>query len=204
MIWTMEAEPPFDRREILRYMRADAAADDALQECIDRCRGLMKRQVLYDVYPVEIVGDQADLGFAKVRSRDLARALSGCSHAVLFAATAGFAFDRLIAWAQMVSPLRGLMFHAIGAERAEALCDAFCAYVQMQAAKHGLKTRPRFSPGYGDLPLGMQADIQRALHLEKIGISLDGHMLMRPSKSVTALIGLCPDSAKESGVNGVV
>ena len=200
MIWTLAQEPAYDRREILAYMRSGGGLPDSLLDgCLETCRGLMKREVLYSLYPVRFRGDETDLGFASVRSRDLARALSGCTCAVLFAATAGFAFDREIARARVTSPLLALAYHAIGAERVEALCDAFCDFIAREAAGRGLKTRPRYSPGYGDLPLSLQAEIASALGMEKLGIILESSMLMRPSKSVTALIGLYPESGSDNG-----
>ena len=49
----------------------------------------------------------------------------------------------------------------------------------------------RFSPGHGDLPLALQTDIFRALDCpRKIGLTLNGSLLMSPSKSVTALFGV--------------
>ena len=196
MIWHMEAEPPFNLDEIRRYMRLGPGGgnmqgvETLLRECLADACGLMKREVCYAVYPVHAEEGGVDLTFARVRSYDLARALSGCGQVVLFAATAGFAFDAAIARAQAMSEARGLVMHAIGAERVEALCDAFCGFIQQTAACRGLTLRPRFSPGYGDLPLSFQTAVAGALEMEKIGIVLGEGLLMRPSKSVTALIGL--------------
>ena len=51
--------------------------------------------------------------------------------------------------------------------------------------------KPRFSPGYGDLSLEMQRDIFRVLDCpRKIGLTLNESLLMSPSKSVTAIIGI--------------
>ena len=50
--------------------------------------------------------------------------------------------------------------------------------------------RPRFSPGYGDLPLAMQREIFAALPLEKaLGLTLGENLLMTPTKTVTAIAG---------------
>ena len=50
---------------------------------------------------------------------------------------------------------------------------------------------PGFSPGYGDLPLDLQREIFAALDCPKrIGVSLNESLLMSPSKSVSAIIGL--------------
>ena len=60
-----------------------------------------------------------------------------------------------------------------------------------EAEREGLFTRPRYSPGYGDLPLGLQREISRILNMPKeIGVSLTEALLMTPSKSVTALVGV--------------
>ena len=59
-------------------------------------------------------------------------------------------------------------------------------------ATEGLSLRPRFSPGYGDLPLEAQESVFKALDCHrKIGLALNDSLLMSPSKSVTAIVGLC-------------
>ena len=87
-----------------------------------------------------------DLGFAVTQSKSLALNLQKCEEIILFAATVGLEMDRLIARSRL-SPVRHLMMQAIGAERVESLCDCF----EEQLAQ-SLVLRPRFSPGYGDLP----------------------------------------------------
>ncbi|MBP3731219.1 MAG: hypothetical protein J6I40_07110, partial [Mailhella sp.] len=49
----------------------------------------------------------------------------------------------------------------------------------------------RFSPGYGDFALEHQRDFARFLDMPRnAGISLSDTLLMTPSKSVTAVIGV--------------
>ena len=85
-----------------------------------------------------------------------------------------------------ISPVKALIFQAIGAERIEKLCDVFCKDIAKER-----KTKPRFSPGFGDLPLTIQKDIFAALDCGKnIGLSLTDSMLMSPTKSVTAIVGI--------------
>ena len=51
--------------------------------------------------------------------------------------------------------------------------------------------RPRFSPGYGDLPLEVQRTLFSLLEpMRHIGLSLTDSLLMSPTKSVTAFVGL--------------
>ena len=99
--------------------------------------------------------------------------------------------DFLCACAQ--APASALLCQAIGAERIEALCDAFTDWLEAEVSPRGLFLRPRFSPGYGDLPLTLQREILRALDSPRtLGITLNRSLLMSPSKSVTAIIGLGP------------
>lgn len=185
---------PVDRAALLRYARAGAEAPPLLEECLAEAARTGPGRVCWRRFPVYRRADALDFGFAAVRSQSLARHLDGCKEIILFAATAGLGLDRLISRYASVSPSRAFLFDAIGTERVESLCDAFCA--DMEADLGPL--RPRFSPGYGDLPLSLQKEIVAALDCQrKIGLTLNESLLMTPSKSVTAIAGLgCGDAAK--------
>ena len=81
------------------------------------------------------------------------------------------------------------------------LCDEINARILREAAKEGLRgMRRRFSPGYGDLPLEMQREVCAVLNMPKeIGVSLTDTLLMTPSKSVTAIVGV---AAVDDGICG--
>jgi hypothetical protein len=196
---TIKTGPP-DRREILRYAACPAPADFAvLEECLDELLPLLQGRVCYAVFPLRRDGETLDLGFARTESRALAERLDGCTELLLFAATVGIGPDRLIAKYGRLSPSRALLCQAIGAERVEALCEAFCAERAAEYEGRGLALRPRFSPGYGDLPLALQTEIFRALDCERqIGLTLNRSLLMSPSKSVTALAGIGPRTEEGS------
>ena len=189
--------PPIRMREVLRYMGAEKATDEMqtlLAECTEEAREVFVCRVCFRVFDVRTDGDDVDLGFARVESRALRKNLDGCDRAVLFAATVGLEIDRLITRYSRLSPSRALCFQALGAERIEALCDAFCERMKQEYQKFGFGLRPRFSPGYGDLPLSLQRDIFNALDCPKrIGLSLNESLIMSPTKSVTAIIGISPE-----------
>ena len=186
--------PPIRMREVLRYMGAEKATDEMqtlLAECTEEAREVFVCRVCFRVFDVRTDGDDVDLGFARVESRALRKNLDGCDRAVLFAATVGLEIDRLITRYSRLSPSRALCFQALGAERIEALCDAFEEELRARYAAEGKVLRPRFSPGYGDLSLELQRDIFRALDCPRqIGLSLNESLLMTPTKSVTAVIGI--------------
>ncbi len=185
MIYTKTYEaPPVDRREILRYagVRGYAPEIEALlEECLSEASDKLTYKICYCDFPVIAKNNSIDLGFAETSSGDLRKHIEGCDKIILFAATVGIGIDRLIARYASISPTKSLLFQAIGAERIEALCEVF-------NKEHG---GSRFSPGYGDLPLEFQKEIFTALDCpRKIGLSLNESMLMSPSKSVTAIIGV--------------
>lgn len=195
--------PPADLREILRYAgakQADSALLSLLEEAIAEVQPLLTPKLCFRMLPVEMDGCDLNLGFTAVRSEKLSQALVGCSQAVVFSATLGFGPDRLIARYGRIAPSRALLMQAIGAERIEALCDCFCRELEQQSQDKGLHITRRFSPGYGDLPLSFQKDIFRILDCPRsIGLSLNESLLMSPSKSVTAIVGIGPGCQSHPG-----
>ena len=186
--------PPVNRREILRYAGVKAETPELtllLEEALTEAAPLLSGKVCWREFSIRRQKDGLDLGFTKTHSAALQRNLNGCQQIVVFAATLGLGFDRLLARYGRLSPAKALLLQAIGAERIEGLCDVFCEQIRAEAQAAGLSPAPRFSPGYGDFPLAVQRDIFRVLDCpRKIGLTLNESLLMSPSKSVTAVMGL--------------
>ncbi len=183
--------PEICRGEILRYAGVkcrDEQLDCLLDGCIEESEKCFEYKVCYCVLPVNVGGDLCDFGAFCARSHNLATALDGCSSVLIFCATVGVETDRLIAKYERIAPSKAVMVQAIGSERVESLCDAFC---DAFSRENGVKLKPRFSAGYGDLPLETQRDIFKTLSCEKnIGVFLNDRFFMSPSKSVTAFVGI--------------
>ena len=191
------AAPLYDTKEVLRYAGAKNPTDEIvalMQECINEIGDSLTYKVCYAEYSVEACDEEINLTFAKTNSRDLKKNLKDCESIVLFAATVGLELDRLIAKYSRISPAKALMLQAIGTERIESLCNVFNKEIAEKVHLIGKCTKPRFSPGYGDLPLELQQCIFKVLDCpRKIGVSLNESLLMSPSKSVTAIIGIAQD-----------
>lgn len=186
-------EIPFDRKEILRYVLMPSTApvpeELPLEECLAAARGAVCCRAAWQSFSLVWYKDQLDLGFARTSSRDLRRHLEGCTEILLFACTAGSEMDRRINREKVASPVRGLLMSAIGSQQVEGACDRLCELLEAEYPDRELVSR--YSPGYGDLPLELQRDIFRALDCERaIGVTLTESLLMQPSKSVTAVIGM--------------
>lgn len=194
-VYTKEyGAPPLDRREIARYLRTERLAElpeisREVESAIAEAMPQLSYRICYAEFPLAVYGGELDLGFARVQSGALAKNLAGCTHVVALAATVGLGLDRLITKYSSLSPTRALCLQALGAERIEALCDAFENDIRL--ASFGGRIHARFSPGYGDLPLDFQREIFRLLDPpRRIGLTLNESLLMSPTKSVTALIGI--------------
>ena len=117
--------------------------------------------------------------------------LQGCANVYLLCATLGSEFD---AWQRRLAVSSGadaLITQAIGAAVIERWIDATEDEIRGElAAGEGL--RIRYSPGFGDFPLSAQPAILTILDApRRIGVSFTDSLLMVPSKSVTAVIGVC-------------
>ncbi len=178
------------RREILGYLGAtgtiDAKLNALIESCLDEMLSVITFRVCYEEFPYKKKEDLLDLGFATVKSADLAMRLEGCTSIILLAATLGIGADRLISRYSMTEPSRAVVLQATASAVIEAALDRFCREI----SKDNM-ARDRFSCGYGDLPLELQRDIFSALDCERaIGLTLNASCLMSPSKSVTAIIGI--------------
>lgn len=195
------APPPVRMDEILRYAAAKGGGEDVrtlAQECLAEAEKHLSYQICYQEFSLTRLEKGIDLSFCKIESKTLEFALSGCSEILLFAATLGIGFDRLIARYSHTSPARAWILQAIGAERIEALCDSFCFDLKSEKNKSGKTVTPRVSPGYGDIPLAMQGDIFQALDCHRsIGLALNSSFIMTPTKSVTAIVGIKQESCYE-------
>ena len=182
-----------DEKETLRYamLPRSAAAPEILplEECLSMVQGRIRCRAVWRQYPLIRSETGLDLGFAATGSVSLQQHLEGCGSILLFCCTAGTEMDRLIARGSLKSPIHGLLMHAIGAQQVEGACDRLCK--QLAELFPECTLTPRYSPGYGDLPLSLQKDIFAALDCERrIGVTLTDSLLMVPSKSVTAIVGI--------------
>lgn len=185
-----------NKAEIYRYlgykknMTLPSEVSVMIDEILQNVLKSSTPRVCYKRFFIE-TGDEIDFGFMRVKSRDLAVNLSGCSEAVIFGATIGIYTDRQIQKATILSPARACLYQAVGTTVIEAVCDDFNKWLRQEEEKRGHLLKPRYSPGYGDVSLSIQEDICRELDLAKMaGITLTDSLLMIPEKSVTAIIGI--------------
>lgn len=186
----------YNRKEALRYLRArsdDETAGILVDTVYLKLRNEVQTRSVLQKHSITVdeAGVTLDTG-VRFTSRDLARHLQGCDKALLLAATLGSRVDVAIRRLALGSVAEGAAAQAVAA----ALIESYCDSVQAQADTDGLAQRPRFSPGYGDWNLEEQRLLFPVLDCAKrIGLTLTDGLMMAPSKSVTAIIGLSEDVA---------
>lgn len=181
---------PHNLNEIKCYMRLgkdNLNFDSLIYDCLSECENEFDFKVCFGLFDISLQNNEIDFGFDTIVSKNLFHNLSGCDKAVIFAATAGIGIDRLIRLYTKTDSARSLCIDAIGSEAVESLCDCF----ENEIKKGYDYSAKRYSPGYGDLPLDFQKSVFKALSCEKnIGLYLNESLLMVPTKSVTAIIGV--------------
>lgn len=153
--------------------------------------------------PGQSQNQKPEIKFSDVsfKSLDLARNLKNCNKVYLMAATIGPQVDALIRRANVCDPPYAAVLQATGAMYIEKFVDYINDLIKKEVAsmgskmgsKVGGKTRPRYSPGFGDVPLDLQKVFFRLLPCARIGLSLMDTLIMAPEKSVTAFIGVMED-----------
>ena len=200
----MRALTEVDRKEILRYLGVrgklpDPSTEALVEECVRELSVSCAPRSLQKAFPVLHEGEGClRIGGVPFFSRDLAKNMQGCDEAVIFAATLGPGADFLVRRAQLSGMSKAAVFQAAGSAMIEMVCDGINEEIRKDAAARGLRTKPRYSPGYGDLSLEYQRNLFQMMEItRRTGIRLSEDCLMSPFKSVTALVGLCPASHGE-------
>lgn len=191
-----------DYSEIARYLGyqkvavPDEQVSTLIKAAADEMLDVIQPQSVCEKFDLTVEYDEKkDFGLVAfsdvtIKSKDLARNLRDSSQIVLFAATLGPQCDQLIRRAQVKDQVKAAVFQATGAMYIEKCVDLLNEKIKQDAEAQGKTTRPRFSPGYGDLSLDVQKSFFRLLPCQRIGLTLMDTLIMSPEKSVTAFVGV--------------
>ncbi len=197
-----------DKSEVLRYLGINTAPppQDILRlidECGAELLSCARPKYVYKVYSLNYPSGipTLDCGEIALVGKTALDRLLGCTHAAILSATLGLEADTLIRRGQMTDMSRALIYDACATDLIEKVCDRASSEIADIAKNDGLTVTDRFSPGYGDLSLDLQKSICTVLDTErKIGVSPTAELLLVPSKSVTAFIGIGPKAALKNNM----
>lgn len=190
-------------RDAARFLGAKSAEDRAaLMPILLKAEPIVlaaarEKHILTEA-PVTVQGDQFALAdLQPIQSPDLCRLFQGSHRAVAVAITLGAEMDSAIRRYLLVNPGLGAAVGALASAYVDDLLDQLMAQENARLTEQGFALSPRFSPGYGDVPLSWQKPFTAFLHTEKIGVRLTEQCLMIPEKSITALAAVRPSGMEE-------
>ena len=183
-------EPHVRRAEMLRYARCgdgvgvEKEAEQA-QRLVD---DLIRPAAAAVVFDIKRDGEKLFVADTELEGKSIKKLLAPCNKCVVMAITVGFELDMKIAALGSSSPALSLLADAAASSAVEDACDACCESIESEL---GVKLTPRFSPGYGDLPMNIQPALLTLTNARRdLGLTVGSGCMLSPIKSVTAIAGL--------------
>lgn len=172
------------RGELTEGLRALA------DECEARLLEAMSPKFVYAVFDIEHGESVSVSGTTLVLEGESIRGhLEGCGKCVLMAVTLGAGVDSVIREFESAALEKAFAADALASAAVEQVCDMAETEIRERLTDFNLTWR--FSPGYGDLPLGIQRKFLDILNAPKrIGLTVTDSLILIPRKSVTAIIGV--------------
>ena len=193
-----------DRSEVLRYMGyAGQSMTSELEGRIDdgmaRCLSIGAPRGVWRVFEVGGCGAKDDgTPFVRLSGTSLEllgtsmqKHMDGAVAVGVMAVTVGMRVERELRRLSLTDRVGQVVFDAAATTLVERAADACEASIVAAGHERGLFANFRFSPGYGDMPMATQPVLLQTLDAQRqLGITLTNTLLMVPTKSVTAVVGL--------------
>lgn len=184
-------------KEVLRYlnvpyMTADEALKEQILEAYKDLTAAMTLRTAYQLFEFDMNKNFISLKdvLFHLASDDLARLLKNCKKVYLMATTIGGEVDKKISAAQQTDMMKALIYNGCANVMIEEACDYIESQIMGELEPDEFLTM-RYSPGYGDVALKVQAEILNVLEAAKrAGITTTKAGMLIPLKSITAFIGV--------------
>ena len=179
-------------KETLRYLgygknKPDTDTENRVKEALNAVKAVSSPKSIYITEDIRVENGVVYTCGLTIKSKNLAKNLTGCKKAVFMAATLGTGADTLIRRLTKTDMPMAVIADAAATAVIEQYCDEICAGFK----EKGYNLRPRFSPGYGDFDIVHQKDFMNILQCaKKIGLTVTEGLMLAPSKSVTAVMGI--------------
>ncbi|MBQ3139593.1 MAG: 5-methyltetrahydrofolate--homocysteine methyltransferase [Ruminococcus sp.] len=183
------------KAEAARYIGIRTVPDEKTAELLDRYEEIVRSRLM-----PAYVWRESQLAFSTegvylsglsvpLTGNSIQKLLNGCVRAVVLAATVSAEADRLIRQLSVSDMAAAVVVDALCSAAIEQVCDK--AEIEIFGDMPKEQRTYRFSPGYGDLPIELQANLLNYLNAQRrIGLSCTDSYLLTPTKSVTAIIGV--------------
>ena len=192
-----------DEREVLRYLQykdqnIESNLSDKIKQCIKKTKEIINPRFVFRKYGIkkskfynkknEIHLEGSNL---ILQSDDVYNLLLECDECILMSATLGLEVEREIRKLTYTDLTKGIIIDACATTAIEEACDIVQDNIAKKLLKEDKYITYRYSPGYGDLSIEKNLDINNLLNSQKeIGLTVTDSGIMIPRKSVVALIGV--------------
>lgn len=192
-----------DKNEVLRYLgHKSQIIDEKISTQIDRgiqeLKSISRERFTYDVFEIKMKDYEIELSNSNLifRGNDIYNHLNDCAKCAVIAVTLGVQVDKKIIEYSKIDLLKSLIIDACATTAIETICVNIEEEISGIAKADGFNITSRYSPGYGDFNLDIQANILNTLDTyKKIGLSTTEKFILLPRKSVTAIIGFKHEKA---------
>lgn len=189
------ADPAVIRSRNLRLVQF---AEQALEEGLP----LIKPQVLFETFKIESVSHALVkvAGGKRLRGEGLSQHLLQASELTAIVCTIGNELEQYAAQVMETQIVRGLALYGVGSAAVEALANAACRHLELEAEFRGMKSTIPLSPGMIGWPVEQgQPQIFSLVNGAQIGVQLSDKLFMLPLKSLSMVMGFGED-LKQQGV----
>ncbi len=165
----------------------------SLDESLLKARALLNPNYIRAVKKIAAAGEdfielEGDIRFS---SGKISKYIKGADHIVIFLVTVG---ERIESAAGDLTkgkePLEGYLLDRIGSFAVESLAESVEKKIRGDYSRTGKSVSRRYSPGYCDWPIEEQRILAKILDFSKIGVSLTENCMMRPKKSISAVVAI--------------
>ncbi|WP_309164805.1 vitamin B12 dependent-methionine synthase activation domain-containing protein [Terrisporobacter mayombei] len=192
-----------DEREVLRYLQykdqdiGDSLSDE-IKQCINKTREIINPRFIFRKYKIKKLklSEEKSKVYLEgsnltLQSDDVYNLLLECDECILMSATLGLEIEREIRKLTYTDLTKGIIIDACATTAIEEVCDIVQDDISKKSLKEDKYITYRYSPGYGDLAIEKNVDINNLLNSQKeIGLTVTNSGIMIPRKSVVALIGI--------------
>ncbi len=184
--------------EVLRYLNykgqeIDYITNHLINESIKEIEDIITPKFTYREFGLVNRGEIIYLDGSKfsLEGHSIRKHLKNSERCILIAFTLGHQVDRLIRYYEKSNMTKAIILDACASTAIEEFADNICRDLEKTYRKYGEKLTGRFSPGYGDLDIGIQGAFLDLLDARKsMGLTVSSHSILIPRKSVTAIIGI--------------
>lgn len=183
-----------NREEALRYMGAkNIVTDEKMNKLFDSCESQLLSSIKVKYLYKEILLPNPVF----LQGNAIKNHLKNCQRAIILCITLGSEVDRLIRTMQITDMAAAVIIDSLASVAIEQAGNLFDEMIAQMYSDYNLTFR--FSPGYSDYPLELQSEFINLLDApRKIGLCVNNSLLLTPTKSITAIMGLSKEKIEKA------